>query len=222
MTAATNARPDTFEMVFVHNAFRQQFGAMPGLIRGVADGDRDRASVVVGFFTEMTRSLHHHHEAEDDLMWPLLLQRAPMDSALILRMEEQHERIAELYRCAERSAVTFAERADPVSREQWAANLDELIDALTEHLHDEEVEVLPLVEKVLTVPEWEALGERGRAGIPKDRLLVFLGFLLQANTPEHGRDFLGRMPPPARLAWAVLGRRSFRKEYRRIYGVDPS
>ena len=51
---------------------------------------------------------------------------------------------------------------------------------------------------------------------------IIIGFLLQANTPEHGRDFLGRMPAPARLAWAVLGRRSFRKEYRRIYGVDPS
>ena len=106
MTAAATDRPDTFEMVFVHNAYRQQFGALPGLVRDVADGDLDRAAVVVEFFTELTRSLRHHHEAEDDLMWPLLLEKAPMDSALILRMEEQHERIAELYRCAERSAAT--------------------------------------------------------------------------------------------------------------------
>jgi hemerythrin-like domain-containing protein len=222
MTAAATDRPDTFEMVFVHNAYRQQFGALPGLVRDVADGDLDRAAVVVEFFTELTRSLRHHHEAEDDLMWPLLLEKAPMDSALILRMEEQHERIAELDRCAERSAATFAERADADHREQLAGNLDELIAALTEHLHDEEVYILPLVEKVMTVPEWEALGERGRAGMPKDRLLVFLGFLLRANTPEHGHDFLAKMPRPARIAWSLLGRRAFRKEYRRIYRSDPS
>ncbi|HEY5881274.1 MAG TPA: hemerythrin domain-containing protein [Nakamurella sp.] len=221
MTAATTDRPDTFEMVFVHNAYRQQFGALPGLVRGVADGDGERAGIVVEFFTELTRSLHHHHQAEDELMWPLLLEKAPMDSALILRMEEQHERIAELYRYAERSAATFAERPDPDRREQLGSLLDELIAALGEHLHDEEVYVLPLVERVMTVPEWEALGERGRAAIPKDRQLVFLGFLLRANTPEHGRDFLAKMPRPARVAWSVLGRRAFRKEYRRIYRCAP-
>jgi len=221
MTAATTDRPDTFEMVFVHNAYRQQFGALPGLVRGVADGDRERAGTVVEFFTELTRSLHHHHQAEDDLMWPLLLEKAPMDSALILRMEEQHERIAELYRCAELSAATFAERPDADRRAELGSLLDELIAALGEHLHDEEVDVLPLVEKVMTVREWEALGERGRAGIPKNRQLVFLGFLLRANTPEHGRDFLGRMPRSARFAWSLLGRRVFRKEYRRIYRVAP-
>jgi hemerythrin-like domain-containing protein len=222
MTATTVDRPDTSEMVFVHNCFRQQFGNLPGLVQGVAAGDRARAAVVVEFLGELTVALHHHHEGEDELMWPVLLERAPMDSALILRMEEQHERIAELYRRAERSAETFTAQADPVSRDTLAETLTELNDALGEHLHDEEVHILPLVEQVMTVPEWEALGERGRAGIPKNRMLVFLGFLLDANTPERGKEFIGKSPAPARLAWSLLGRRAFRKEYRRIYGVDPA
>ena len=79
--------------------------------------------------------------------------------------------------------------------------------------------ILPLVEQVMTVTQWEALGERGRAGIPKDRQLVFLGFLLDANTPERGREFLRSMPAPARIAWKLMGRRVFAREYRRIYGT---
>ena len=221
MTATTLDRPDTAEMVFVHNSFRKQFGNLPGLVRGVPVADQARAAVVVEFLGQLTTALHHHHEGEDELMWPLLLERAPMDSALILRMEEQHERIAELYRRAERFADSFTARADASSRDALAETLAELNDALGEHLHDEEVHILPLVERVMTVPEWEALGERGRAGIPKDRMLVFLGFLLDANTPERGRDMLAKSPVPARLAWALLGRRAFRKEYRRLYGVDP-
>ena len=37
---------------------------------------------------------------------------APMDSALILRMEEQHERIAELYKRAADNSTAFAATAD--------------------------------------------------------------------------------------------------------------
>jgi len=223
MTSATDTtRPDTTEMVFVHNCFRQQFQALPGLVRAVPDGDVGRAAVVVEFLTELTTALHHHHEGEDELMWPLLLEQAPMDSALILRMEEQHERIAELYRLAADFAAAFGRTADADSRTDLSDTLAELVVALEEHLHDEEVHILPLVEQVMTVPQWEALGERGRAGMPKDRQLVFLGFLLAANTPERGREFLRSMPVPARIAWKVMGRKVFDREYRRIYGVGPS
>ena len=38
MTTAI-ARPDTSEMIFVHNAFRQQFRALPDLVRAVPAGD---------------------------------------------------------------------------------------------------------------------------------------------------------------------------------------
>jgi hypothetical protein len=145
-----------------------------------------------------------------------------MDSVLILQMEEQHERIAELYRRAADSAAGFVRAADTGSRADLADTLTELVAALEEHLHDEEVHILPLVEQVMTVAQWEALGERGRAGLPQDRQLVFLGFLLAANTPERGREFLQSMPAPARIAWKVMGRRVFTREYRRIYGTDPS
>ncbi|WP_280484141.1 hypothetical protein [Nocardia farcinica] len=33
--------------------------------------------------------------------------------------------------------------------------------------------------------------------------------------------FLAEMPLPARLAWRLLGRRAFGKEYREIYGQNP-
>jgi hemerythrin-like domain-containing protein len=219
---ASTARPDTSEMVFVHNCFRQQFRALPGLVLAVPDGDVGRAAVIVDYLAELTTALHHHHEGEDELMWPLLLERAPMDGVLILKMEEQHERIAELYRRAADSAAGFVRAADTGSRADLADTLTELVAALEEHLHDEEVHILPLVEQVMTVAQWEALGERGRAGLPKDRQLVFLGFLLAANTPERGREFLKSMPAPARIAWKVMGRRVFTREYRRIYGTDPS
>jgi hypothetical protein len=43
---------------------------------------------------------------------------------------------------------------------------------------DEERHILPLVEEHLTAAEWEEFGERDRAGIASDRVLVRLGRLL--------------------------------------------
>ncbi|MFF2554093.1 hemerythrin domain-containing protein [Nocardia sp. NPDC058058] len=220
-TAQTIERPDTTDMVLVHRAFRRHFDALPDLVRGVADGDTARARRIVEFLTELDTGLHHHHSAEDELMWPLLLERAKTDGALILRMEEQHERIAELISRADRQATEFATSANPRTREPLALTLSALAAALDEHMTEEEATILPLVAQVMTAPEWEALGERGRAAIPKNRQLIFLGFVLQGVPPTARRKFLADMPFPARLAWHLLGRRTFAKEYHSIYGTAP-
>ncbi|WP_245717604.1 hemerythrin domain-containing protein [Nocardia jejuensis] len=220
-TPQTAERPDTADMVLVHRAFRRHFDALPALVGGVADGDTTRARRLVEFLTELDTGLHHHHSAEDELMWPLLLERAETDGALILRMEEQHERIAELIARADRHAAEFATAAHPQVREHLVATLSALATALDEHMTEEETFVLPLAERVMTAHEWEALGERGRGAVPKDRQLVFLGFVLQGVPHADRRKFLSDMPFAARVAWRLLGRRAFAKEYRSIYGTDP-
>ena len=221
-TPTTRARPDTSEMVVVHDLFRREFGNLPGLVRGVDAGDVARAEVVVAFVRELAEGLHHHHTGEDELMWPLLLERARTDAALVLRMEEQHERIAALHDRAVDQAAAFAAAADPGDGERLARTLTTLAAALDEHMREEEDHILPLVEEHLTVAEWEALGERGRAGIPKDRQLVQLGFILLGTSPEDRTAFLAQLPVPARIAWRLVGRRRFAAEYRRIYGRAPA
>ena len=65
---------DTRDMNTVHTFFRREFRLVGGVIRGVPDGDVDRARVVADHLAYIGRSLHHHHTAEDELEWPLLLQ----------------------------------------------------------------------------------------------------------------------------------------------------
>ncbi|MDJ0413977.1 hemerythrin domain-containing protein [Rhodococcus opacus] len=221
MTTSTahTVRPDTREMVVVHDCFRRQFAALPALVRGVPAGDTARAGEVVTFFAELATALHHHHTSEDDLLWPKLLDRAPTDAALVLRMEEQHERISELLSRAQSQGAAFT--ADAVDGEPLAKTLTALSAALDEHLGEEEQRILPMAEQFMTLAEWQEIGDRGRASIPKDRLLVF-GFILHGATPEERRMFLSEMPFAARMAWSILGRRAFRKDYRRIYGTEPA
>ncbi|MET9028966.1 hemerythrin domain-containing protein [Nocardia sp. NPDC004168] len=220
-TRTAPGRPDTYDMVVLHNAFRRHFSALPGLVAAVAPGDVERARRLITFLGELGDGLHHHHTGEDELMWPILLERASADAALVLRMEEQHERIAELTERAHRDGTEFATAADPSVRDRLAATLRALSDTLDEHMAEEERHILPVVENVMTALEWQALGERGREHMPKDRQLVFLGFILQGVSDDDRRKTLAEMPLPARLAWRLLGRRVFAKEYREIYHADP-
>lgn len=212
------ARPDTREMIVVHNVFRRIFGDLPGLLRGVPDGDTAGADVLADAFTEVATALHHHHTNEDELLWPKLLDRVQLDRGYVLRAEEQHQQVHELLERSGQLAGAFRAAPRPRQREAFAAAVQELDAALREHMADEERYVLPLVEAHLNVAEWEELGERGRAAIPKDRMLIQLGWILDGLDAAERSEFLRRMPVAARLAWRLLGRRQFARETRRIYG----
>ncbi|EME22981.1 hemerythrin domain-containing protein [Rhodococcus triatomae] len=221
-TLTSTGRPDTGDMILAHNIFRHAFGSLPDLIRAVPDGDVARARRLVEFQTEIATGLHHHHTGEDELMWPLLLERAPTDHALVLRMEEQHERIGELLDRATARAAAFETSASRADGEAWAGTVSALFTELDGHLREEETHILPLAEANMTVAEWELLGERGRGSVPADRQLILLGFLLLGATPEQRTRVLSEVPLGARLAWRLVGRRAFAKEYREIFGRPPA
>jgi iron-sulfur cluster repair protein YtfE (RIC family) len=217
-TLAAPERPNTREMIVIHNVFRRIFGDLPDLVRGVAPGDTTRAGVLADAWLEVATGLHHHHTNEDELLWPKLLQRVEVERSFVLRAEEQHERVHELLECGNAQVESF--RAAPTAgcRDEFAATIEELFGALREHMADEERYILPLVEEHLSVPEWEELGERGRAGIPKDRLLIQLGWILDGLSDADRREFLKGMPVPARVLWRLIGRRRFAAEKARVYG----
>ncbi len=71
--------------------------------------------------------------------------------------------------------------------------------ALLEHLADEEEHLLPLAAEHVTVAEWARLGERFVAATPKDKILFFLGAILEEATAQERAALLASLPVPARL-----------------------
>jgi hypothetical protein len=78
--------------------------------------------------------------------------------------------------------------------------------------------VLPLVEQHISESEWAEGAERGMASIPKDRLLVFIGYLMEDTTPAERAHFSRRVPLPGRVAYRLIGQRKHRAEAGRIRG----
>jgi hypothetical protein len=207
----TTERVDTWDMPLVHRVFRREFHLLPALVRAVPEGNTARAGVVGAHLESLAAGLHHHHTAEDELLWPLLLTRARMHTELIIRMTVQHARLHEpLERIAE-LCPHWRATARAGDRDELANVIAEASAALDEHLADEEQEILPIASEHVTQAEWDALGERGRELLPKGKMaLVFLGSVFDEATPAERSRFLGELPGAARVVWRLFGGRVYR------------
>jgi hemerythrin-like domain-containing protein len=213
----TAARVDTWEMVLVHRVFRREFRLLPTLIRSAPAGDTARAEVLGDHLQTLTDALEHHHTGEDELLWPVLLERITLHAELVHRMEAQHGRLHVLLdRISELTPRWRATGAAPV-RDELADVVAQASVALDEHLTDEEQEILPLVSEHVRPAEWDALNKRGQDSIPKNaKAFVFLGSILEEASPREQRMFLAQIPAPARLAWKLLGPRVYGRSRDRI------
>jgi hypothetical protein len=204
-------KPETQQMKVIHRAMRREFARLPGLVAAVPAGDTARARLLGGHLGLVLGMLHEHHEAEDDLLWPLLVQRAPLQKDLVGLMEKQHRAIADAVGAVTEQTPVWTAHAGADARDRLAAALRDLEPALTEHLDLEESAVLPLVHEHLTVPEWRAPQQHAMRHGPKsvgDKLNL-AGIVLQDATPREQAWFLGQMPAPARLLWRLAGARRY-------------
>jgi hemerythrin-like domain-containing protein len=203
----TTEKVDTWEMVLVHRAFRREFRMLPGLIRAVADGDRARAEVIGAHLQNLTDALHHHHSAEDELLWPILVGRVGLRADLVHRMEAQHERLAVLLTRIGELNPRWRATAGAAVRDELAAVLASTSVGLDEHLADEEDEILPLVSEHISRAEWDRLNARAQEAIPKNKLaFVFVGSILEEASPREETMFLAQLPAPVRVIYRLVGR----------------
>jgi hemerythrin-like domain-containing protein len=207
---------DTRDMLLIHRVIRREIGDLPGLIR--AARDRTRAARVAAHASEMLDFLHTHHTGEDELLWPVLRPRVSLDGDLIDRMEAQHGEIAAAVADVRRWLPIWAGSADPETGEKMAARIEAAGHVLTVHLAEEEERILPLVAAHFSQQEWDALGKHGFAAVPGRRRLVILGHILQETDEAERQRFLRQVPPPARLAFSLIGRRQHARETTAIHG----
>ena len=204
-----DGRPHTHEMVVVHRVFRRESALLPRLVRAVPDGASARAGEVAAYLDDYVMGLHHHHTLEDELIWPLLRERAAAQDDLVARMEDQHGHIDRTLAAVGEWAPQWRRSADSVAGQELALALEEHRLALLDHLDDEEKLVLPLVAEHLTVAEWDEVGRRGLETLPKNKVMLALGAILEDATEDERAYFLGRAPLLGRLLWRWVGRRQY-------------
>src|SRR3954453_19838783 len=94
-------RPDTSDMIAVHQVFRRAFAAAPRTIGSASRHEPEHVENVAAYYANVLAFLHAHHEGEDELVWPKLLDRCPAESARVQAIGDQHETVSTLLAQAE-------------------------------------------------------------------------------------------------------------------------
>jgi hemerythrin-like domain-containing protein len=209
---------DVSEMYLVHTMLRREFSLLPDLIRGADRNDAKRRALIGAHAQLLCQILHAHHEGEDLVLWPLLLERAEAKATQIVAvMEQQHHAIAAAHDEAVHRLGDWCRFGRDA--EGFATVLDELVQVLTEHTALEEKAVLPLAEKYVTGAEWAQMGRHGMDTFRKRLLPLAFGMLMYEGDPAVMRRTLSNVPLPARLLMPIIAPRAFSRHARRVYGT---
>lgn len=200
---------DASGMAMIHRLFRAGFGEAPDLVRGVTVGDRDHAAVVADHLALLSIGLHTHHEGEDERLWSALEERAPACTGHVERMKEQHRAMVAPLRDLDAALPNWRTSASAADAAPVLTALDGVNAALAVHLPDEEANIVPVMETVITQKEVDWYAEHGRKATPKGETWNSLGMILSSQ-PDGGDRFLHEeIPAPVRLLWRYVGARKY-------------
>ena len=114
MTDATSVRPDTSDMPAVHQVFRSSLKSGPGFV-GSAAGDDERRKLIANYYANLMDFLEVHHDGEERIVFPLLIERVPDHRALVERAAAQHTEVVALMTAVRDIMCSWESEGDAVA-----------------------------------------------------------------------------------------------------------
>ena len=216
-TATGNVATDTRDMVGIHNTFRRALGDAPGQIGAVREGDRDRAQQLGDYLSEILWLLEVHHSGEDELLYPLLEQRAPEHLELFRQMGAQHATVHTSLEAAKTAAKQFGASGSVADGQAAAVACQALLAATEGHLREEEEMVLPIARHA-SYPHLSG-GQCRLMLCPSIAVTGFwlpFGLAFESMPEDIQQSLLAHLPPPAIAMWSGGGSDAFAKEMAQI------
>ncbi|GGT02613.1 hemerythrin domain-containing protein [Streptomyces chromofuscus] len=177
-----------------------------------------RPSVPLGALAQLrdflVANLRHHHETEDNDLWPRIIAAAPAMENGLDTLSEEHERLdaaldllAEVDLSGDEAEDGAGEAADTRlgggdAAEDLRAELRRAAVAVRDTVHDhlahEEPVLFPALRDHLSPAEWQDFAQRVIATTPTVAGHLMIGFLDKAGTPAEVELVLEGLPQPVR------------------------
>src|SRR6516164_7673885 len=199
------------DMAIVHRLFRQAYEEAARLVRVGPTPSPGRVTFLADHIDLVLGGLHSHHQDEDELLYPKLIERVPEQAPMTEQVEHEHQVIATALDAASAACMAWRQRPSAETGEALAAALDHLNEVVQPHLDDEEQKVVPLAAVTLTQQEWDAMGKRGMNSVPRNKRAIAFGMMLDALDDEERAYMLKTVPAPMRLLMPVLIERPWKK-----------
>lgn len=136
-------------------------------------------------------------------------------------MEQQHHQIDAAVADVRTAASTWASAAAAATAAALAEGIGEFLGTLTEHLDEEERDVVPLIDEHLSEDEWAQAGRAGFAKFTPTQARIATGQMVEVATEEEAAMMLGKLPDPVKVLRRLGGKRKYRRHIDPIRGATP-
>ena len=194
----------------IHAAVRRDVGRTEQALRTLPDGDTARARQIRTAWRNLVRELTHHHEAEDEHVWPFLQSRG-VDLTLLEEMEAEH--VAMKQALASVSTSLDSVVAAP-STFNAAAAADEVARArvvINGHLDHEERDVEGPMGDLADDEEFKAMTKKLRPASPVDAANS-LAWMQDGADQRERSSLRAAIPGPVITLLTLLLARRYRRE----------
>lgn len=157
--------PDVLGMKIAHRVMLRDLDRTTGIAAAIADGDvpstSGRVRALVRYLELMAESIHHHHVAEDDILWPVIELRAGTAIDLTA-LTEDHRALDPKLDDLQAAVGRFGVEPSRSTAAVMAKRLAEVRDMLVEHIAEEEHQTFPVIQRYLSTSDWQDVENRIR------------------------------------------------------------
>ena len=202
---------DVRDMAIVHCTFRKGYAEAALLVRAAPAPSPERVTFLADHIDFSIAVLHIHHEGEDELLYPKLIERLPEQASMTEEVEREHELVKAALDTVSTACTKWRTQPSAETGEELAGALDQLDSVAERHLDDEEQKIVPLAAVTLTQQEWDDLGKHSVAQLPRNKRPIAFGMILEPLN-EADRAFMKNiLPGPVRLLYPLLIDRPWKK-----------
>ena len=184
----TSRHPGWTIQLAIHRAVRRDVAR---LADALAEARETSPAAISAYWAETAAQLHHHHEFEDTVAWPLMVERlGDRFETLLARNAGEHVVMAAAM--DDFDTAVAAINADTAAVRHALRRLAETVET---HLAHEEADVLPLIPEVFTVDDLAFFRTESARTNPAP---AFLPWVLDDAPDSDLAFFTGAMPAPVR------------------------
>jgi hemerythrin-like domain-containing protein len=204
-------------LLLAHRAMLKDLDRLGDLLGRLADRrtrlERKRAAAIAQYLDDLCESIHHHHSAEDEVLWPVLEASAGAHVNLAELTDDHAVLDPKLHRLR---AGAQALKAEGVVSPALAADMADLRDTLHEHIEDEEKTIVPLIRRYVSADDWNSVEARVRKRGAKMSFEV--PRVLAACTAEELAEIKAGGGIPVAVMLKILPP-AFRRRERLVFGT---
>lgn len=156
-----------------------------------------RSSVPLSGLAELrdflVNTLHHHHESEDNILWPMITKAAPEIIGPLADLSNEHVQLDS----ALDKLATLPIQHDEDRAALWGAAV-EVRDLIHRHLEHEEPLLFPALRMHVSPQAWAEFSRQVIATSPPEGAHLLIGLFDQVGTAEEVELILSGLPEPAK------------------------